>query len=338
MSSTLLTRPCRALRITVRAVCCGAALVLLLAASGCEPRKERIRVQPDGTVELRVEPVPSEFNLGERGTREFQGWRILSERRPDGDGEKEFTWAEQRIMPGRPLPESYADRDDPNGELERRPDGVYYHFRRVYQAREAARFDYLIRKLQEGELFKELQGKEFSEIDEEQRLAMVTTMREIEIEKRAQFIRIAAGSLREQWPMWYETMLYGAMRRVYMRIDVERIVRAMAEEDGVGEHLEELGKRADADVYEALHEELRRLGARPREIEDFFTVYDTEVQRRDVTERLAAESWQVELELPGEVIAHNGELTEEGTVRWLFTADAMHDRDQVLMASSRSER
>ena len=76
----------------------------------------------------------------------------------------------------------------------------------------------------------------------------------------------------------------------------------------------------------------------PHQIELFFEAHDEEQARRAVTEDLNDETWEIRVELPGEIVAHNGTDRDQQGVIWGFPGKALYDRDHVLMVTSRVSR
>ncbi|MBU0616972.1 MAG: hypothetical protein KKI02_04590, partial [Planctomycetes bacterium] len=168
------------------------AAVLLLP--GCLERKETIRIDRDGSVQIRVELEgdPGDFAAGDALPDKHTGWKAQDEFETDDDGkEKQRRIATRRFAAGQPLPESYADPDDPQYgialmfpttlEIERRADGTYYHFKRVYEARAQAR--YTVHRELFKQIFKELDelaGKDPAELTDEQRTRLVEILRLLE--------------------------------------------------------------------------------------------------------------------------------------------------------------
>jgi len=46
----------------------------------------------------------------------------------------------------------------------------------------------------------------------------------------------------------------------------------------------------------------------------------------------------VRVEVPGEIVAHNGHSREGQAVQWIFDGKALMDRDQPVMVTSRVAR
>jgi hypothetical protein len=87
-----------------------------------------------------------------------------------------------------------------------------------------------------------------------------------------------------------------------------------------------------------LHRELAELDVPPRQVGLFFQAHDEELARRAVTEDLDDETWEIRVEMPGEIVAHNAPNIDKAGVTWAFPAKALYDRDHVLMVTSRVAR
>lgn len=329
-----------------------AAATLLLA--GCLERKEIIRVHRDGAVDFKVElsGAPDEFAAGgDALPTERSGWDVEDRIETDKDGkERQTRVATRHVGARRPLPDSYAEERSREYEtslrfptevtVEPREDGTYYHFRRVYEPRESARFEYYSKMLEESGALKEVSGKDPEELTDEQRENVLRALRMVEAHKRAEFVRSAVESLEPPWPQDYALRLQRALLDHFAQTDLEHVLELLrqpqsAERDA---QVNQFGEELIAGATRALEGELRELRVPRRQTDAFLDAYQREEKRRKVTEDLGDERWTVRVELPGELVAHNGDEVEDGFVVWHFPAKAIMDREQVLMATSRLPR
>lgn len=325
-----------------------------LLVSGCLERKETIRVDRDGSVRIRVEVEgdPGDFVGGDALPDKYTGWKTKDEFETDDNGkEQQRRVATRDFAAGRPLPDSYADPDGAQYgialmfpttlEIERRRDGTYYHFRRVYEARAQAR--YTVHR----ELFKqifteldELAGKDPAELTDEQRTRLVEILRLLEALKRAEYVAAGAAALEEEWPQDYGLRLRQAVMDHFQRADAAELVELLGEPDSPerNDAVNAFGDELIAAARDVLRQELAELRVPPHQAELFFDAYDEEQARRAVTEDLDDETWEIRVEMPGEIVAHNATDCDERGVTWAFPAKVLHDRDHVLMVTSRVTR
>ena len=67
----------------------------------------------------------------------------------------------------------------------------------------------------------------------------------------------------------------------------------------------------------------------------FFDGYALEKKRREVTEDLQDEKFEIRIQMPGQIVAHDGDEVEGSTVTWKFDGKAMNDRPQTVRVTSR---
>lgn len=328
------------------------AAVLLIP--GCLERKETIRVDRDGSVQIRVEMEgdAEDFASGDALPGKHTGWKTQEETEVDDEGkETKRRVATRRFSAGQPLPDSYADPDGPQYgialmfpttlEIEQRQDGTYYHFKRVYEARAQARYE-VYRELFE-DIFKdldELAGKDPAELTDEQRTRLVEMLRLLEALKRAEYVAAGAEALEGEWPQDYGLLLRQALMDHFQHADNADLVELLGQPDTPerNEAINTFGDDLIAAGRDLLREELVELRVPPHQIELFFEAHDEEQARRAVTEDLEDETWEVRVEMPGEIVAHNGTDCDETGVTWGFPGKAVYDRDHVLMVTSRVSR
>ena len=332
---------------------------LLLAAvslliPGCLERKETVRVDRDGSVRIRVELEgdPGDFAAGDALPDKHTGWKTQDEFETDDDGkEKQHRIATRRFAAGQPLPESYADPDGPQYgialmfpttlEIERRSDGTYYHFKRVYEARAQAR--YSIHRELLKDIFKELEeltGKDPAELTDEERTRVVEILRLLEAFKRAEYVMAGAEALEDEWPQHYGLLLRQALMDHFQRADTAELVELLGQPDSPerNDSINIFGDELIVAARDVLQQELVELRVPPHQVELFFDAHDEERARRAVTEDLDDETWEIRVEMPGEIVAHNGTDRDKTGVIWGFPGKVMYDRDHMLMVTSRVTR
>ena len=343
----------RAIRLAVRPGLLLAAVVLLVAP-GCLKRKEMIRVARDGSVQMRVEweGDPEDFAKGDALPTEHTGWKTQDEIVTDEEGKEErHLVATQRFAAGRALPESYADPRGPQYgialmfptmvEIERRSDGTYYHFTRVYESRAHARYNIhheLLKK--EIDALKELGGKDPAELTDQERRRLISVLRTLEALKQAEYVAAGVAALEEEWPQVYGLLCRRALLDHFEKADVAQVVELLGQPQTPerDEAVNAFGTELIETARDVLRRQMQELRVRSDQIELFFAAYDEEEARWAVTEDIDDEHWEVRVELPGEVVAHNGTSIDGRFVVWEFPGKVMFDRDHVLMVTSRVAR
>lgn len=329
-------------------------VALSLLVTGCLEREETIRVDRDGSVEMRVElnGDPGDFVAGDALPTEATGWEVQDRIETDEDGDDtQHRIAARKFRPGQPLPDSYVDPDDPQYgiavmfpttlNIERRRDGTYYHFKRVYESRAQARYS-IHQELLKNQLdaLKQLGGKAPEELTEEERQRVISVLRTLEALKQAEYVAAGVAALEEEWPQDYGLLLRRVLLDHFASADVAQVVELLGQPQSPerNDAIDAFGTELIESVRDVLRRQMQELRVPAAQVELFFTAYDEEEARRAVTEDIEDEAWEVRMELPGEIVAHNGTSVDGRFVVWEFPGKAMFDRDHVLMASSRVKR
>lgn len=333
-------------------------LIGLLGAAGvtgCLERKETIRISRDGTVAMHVEISgdPADFDDADALPERDSPWRAADhrEKEPNGDKEKLVRIAERQFAAGQDLPDAYLEQRDEGHDvvlhfpttitIDKRSDGVYYHFKRTYQARQEARYNAV--REQNPQLFEDVKsfsGKAPEELDDDQRLKMVTALLVTEAAKQAEFMQAGVDAMKEKWPQHYGLLVRQELMDHYNRIKPAEVAELLSQPQSTERDakINRLGERTLAEGREAIHELLRKLDVPSREIDEFFNATAIEEQRRQVTEDISDETWTVEVHMPGTIVASNATHADKDAAVWEFTGKCMNDRDQVLMVTSKIER
>ncbi len=329
-----------------------AAIALL--APGCLERKESIRVARDGSVEIRVEIAgdPGDFTTGDALPERPGGWQTQDWTSTNDEGKKkQHREATLRVAAGRPLPDSFADPAGPNYDtallfptelvIERRPDATYYHFRRVYVAREHARYEYYRQTLQENsEAMKQLSQQGLEALSDQQRAEVIGVLRAIEALKHAEYVCAGVEALEDRWPQHYGLILRRTVLEHFQNEDVGPVVALLAEPASPERDaaIDEYARRVVDAVPDVLREKMKELRIPRQQINVFFAGYDEEEARRAVTEDLGDDKLEVRVALPGQIVAHNADEIDGEFMVWHLPGKALMDRDVVLMATSRVAR
>ncbi|MFO0837651.1 MAG: hypothetical protein U1D55_03930 [Phycisphaerae bacterium] len=339
--------------LITRPILLATMVTVSVLVAGCLERKETIRVARDGAVdfELTYTGDPGDFTSGDAMPEEAGGWTIKDEiKQTEQKKTEKERQARLRVDAGKPLPASFATPGDRNRDtalafptevkVEQRADGTYYHFHRVYKARENVRYDYLNREMKEDEKLKEIAGKNAEELTPDERGAMVAALRRVEGRKRAEYIATALSEAHLRWPQDVGLRLRRGMIEHFDNADVAPVVELLGESstDSRDAKINEYAQRLVDQSREKMHAVLEDSHAPAAEQATFFAAYEKAEAARAVTEDLGDEHWAIRVELPGRIVEHNADKLDEGAAVWEFPGEALMDRDVVLMATSRVER
>ncbi|GJM25851.1 MAG: hypothetical protein DHS20C16_22660 [Phycisphaerae bacterium] len=375
-----------------------AAVALVVFAVGCVKRAEIVAVLPDGQVELVSyfhgdkddilgasdpdnapgDPPPSAAN----------GWNVEIKKNKENDKDKATLIATMSLEPGRTIPKTYATpnslvssaatRFHTDVSIEQTSDGTYYHFNRVYVRRLWAPFEYHRKRILESDNIKALMEKEPKSMTDADRKVVVDAMVAVESEQQVELLDIAIAatggniSNRGQISQLAQLAAIKRVREVTSEPDLrKKVMDSLVSTNGTQDSTDleaDLHRRVDDAVAKAL------TGAGISEAIASATVRSLHLARRDfqVSKDLEDESWDVQVVLPGRIVAHNAtddpesidvnDLNNTGDEKddpiynaaltlsaklkpfvetpgfqncsWSFESDALHDRDVVLMATS----
>lgn len=298
---------------------CGMLLaVAVLLSGGCLRRTEIIVVSPDGSAKLLAkfhgdrddaengDPMPSE-----RG-----GWEVSDKVKKSKDGEEEFERrAVRTIKQGDPFPSTYASGSDEFREaalafptsvtIEHRRDGTYYHFKRVYRARKAARIQHLKKQVFENDEIEAITDKEPGELTGNERKELAKAFIKLEAHKTRYFIDEAGEGLAGALPQDAWLPIRGKVQRLFDADDLlDQIVEVMKQEDADDEAAA-VEKRLLAEVVKVIESTLADKMVPDAQVQQFTQAYKLAREKFEITEDLSDESWQVFVELPGTIVAHN---------------------------------
>ena len=328
-----------------------AIAVLVLTAAGCLRRKETITLKPDGvvTIALEYEGESKEFEIADALPSEKNGWPVTRTTKTEENGKETSTLsAERTFAAGEELPGSFARKHDPDADLhlafpttirrEKRADGVYLHFRRVYTPRPWAYvqfwqdqcFDDTVKKIGE---------KSPDEMTHDERVQLVKAFAEFEMFKQVEIVRQA---LREcdadlKQDAWLNARK--ALLKVGEDMDwgafVDRVANLGAEERD--KTFEEESKRIVQDSLDAFRHALRPAADYGDvQMERFEAAYARAKKQYTITNELGGHGFQVRVLMPGEVVAHNADkIDDDGAAEWEFDGGVFRDRCYELMITSK---
>ena len=334
---------------TIGRACFGMAV--LSAVDGCVKRKEWIRVEPDGAIHWRIENEGGreDMETGSPAMTQVPGWEFSSEIRRDDDGDETVVRRAEITLPaGSNIPTTYPTDDIAGAELavqftttvtrEPRADGVYYHFRRVYQPREWAFVNYwheeLVQKPLEGG------GSEpVEKMSQEKKEELVQNAIDYEALKHLAFARRAIDQIEPMMAQDSWLSIREAVLQVARSTDRAALMQLLEQEgdegdsDPAGDRLVQFGRSLGESMTQAAKEKLRELRFPQDYAREFERVVKLETRRYAITEDYGDEEWEVKVELPGTVVAHNGDPSDDGEIHWKFDGRAIFDRRVELLAT-----
>jgi|GEM_PF-7019296 len=323
-----------------------AAASLALLAGGCLERAETITVRSDGTTDFESEfrGDLDDMNQGDALPLAGGPWQVSQwETKAPSGGTDHVRRATVSIAPGGVLPESYAQgagaaslKFPTSVTWERRGGDTMVHFSRVYQSRVYAPYSVSQRALEHDSRTSELLKADPQNLSDQDRVSLLESFRRVEIEKQAWQVRAAASALTDRPQDLRLRVLDGALRRA-RSYDLSNATKLMAmpqseERDAA---LAAIAEDFLSIVAKDLSAALTRENLRPEEVAAAVAAFELERARREVTEDLRDERWEVSLKLPGEIVAHNADEVREGTLIWTFDGNALLDANRELLATSR---
>jgi hypothetical protein len=328
----------------------------ILAAPGCVLRKEAIRVSADGsaTIDLEISGTEDELAGEDAMPSERSGWSIVRRIEKEGDEEKVVLESRRVFEARESLPRTFAAKDDPNAglyldfpttiQMEQRGDGLYYVFRRSYTPRrwgyvqfwQEQLFDDNIRKLAE---------KPVEDLSRDEKMQIVQAFSGLEAYKQLTFAEEALKKLSADVPLEAGLWARRALLDVY-------------EEDNaffgsVLDRCEPLPKDDQNDCFLRESERILQEGriayvdslrnqarVNDAQLDRFSRACDWEKRYYEVTDQLGGHAFEIDVYLPGEIVAHNADKSElndrgEGYVRFQFDGKAFRDRSHELIVVSR---
>jgi len=332
------------------------ALTIALAVpvlTGCIERTERIEIEPDGSVLMKLAFSTDSFDelyLGDAVPTLEGGWAVAESVERGEEGEETFGLdAEAAFGPKDDLPSSYAPPRDPDGDtylqfpteltFEERRDGTYYHFCRRYAPRPWAFYEQAQEQLRKE--MEKLKGKSFEEMSLQEQAQVVRLVARVETAKYESFAREAFREVLADAPQdaWLHTR--AALMKIFDELDPVRIVEIMSGEDEERktQALEEEARAFEEGALEAMRRALReQAGISAGKINAFTRSFNWQKRYYEITEDLGDDRFQIAVHMPGEIVAHNGDKAVGGEVTWQFDGRLIRDHELELMVTSRLPR
>lgn len=346
----------------MRIACLFAFIVALLSAvAGCVERKERLVISPDGSllwqVNMRSDSL-DDLLKGDAVPTPGGLWIVQQGEERDEEGKVTFTLAaETAIRAHRRLPDGFgtqaelaegvALRFPTTVTIEKRKDATYCHFTRRYDARVWRAVDSLreehINSVAGG------LGPDPALWTPEQRLAICQGFARFEVEKAILFARVAWLETLPDEPQDQFLAVADEVRGLLLTLDYARLSNLLAPppdaaaEAGLEQAIELEGKQLQDSIVARLGEAAQGAGGlEGSKAAMFLAACDRQRRIFEVTEDLNDDGFEIEVEMPGIVIASNASQLNGGasgnTVTFKFKGEQLHDNAIELLATSKIAR
>lgn len=373
--------------------CALAMFALLTSVVGCVKRTEVVAVLPDGGVEM-VAMLHGDVNdiMGAEGRlandpppSAESGWKVSTQLEDKKDsGEQEMTLvAIQSFAPGQPLPTSYASPNTPVADaakkfytevrLEKTKDGTYYHFKRTYPRRVWAPFEYHRERLLETDEIKKLLEEHPANMSDANRKTVADALIAVEVEQEVELLHQAFAQSKGNIPQVAQLKAIGSIREIANDSQLTALTVTLLVKTDAGKYANTL----EQDLYDRISKGVRKAlvenGTSAADVTEVMKNLESARLRLEISKDLEDESWDVELALPGKIVAHDFQGNPESldptdldehepdaeeshldkamrtladrmkpfatkpgfeTYSWTFDSRALHDRDVVIMAIS----
>lgn len=321
----------------------------------CLERKEKIRVDPDGrtafTIEYKTDDQ-NELTRGDAMPRLQGGWIADVQTERDDDGKEHYALkAEASFKPGGRLPANYALPADADSDLytqfpttvkvEKTPQGTYYHFTRTYQARPWATIE-LLRKQYFEQPIQEFKDVNPDQWTAEQRALVIQSMANFET---ARMLLYAREAFRIVTPEATPDRWLGVrkdMNDCAAQIDAAKLDQMMrhakidlGDDEEQTRIINEETRKFQLMLEERLQTAVKNLaGYDGAQAAAFMGEFARQRKKYEVTEGLEDDSFEITLEMPGEIVASNADSVSGGAATWSFRGDIVRDHELELMATS----
>lgn len=333
------------------------ATVVAGLSAGCPYRNEKIVVHRDGSIAMNVrfEGTAADMERFDAVPSEAGGWKVeLAVEKKDKEEDRHVLTAEREFAPGTALPASYALSGGADSDLvvqfpttltvETRSDGVYYTFRRVYVSRPWAYARYGEDVLLDDNVRK-LTEKPVEELTADERNQVLQALLGVEAYRQAEFSRIAFENAGVESPVEAWLLARSALLEAYESASeqLEEIFKQCLSlpDPRRAECYDAEARRLSADGYEAMLGSLRERSAwNGAQVAAFERAFARARRFYEITSGLSGNAFEIEVTMPGELVAHNGDKSEidapsDAVVTWRFEGKAFLDRALELVAVSR---
>ena len=327
------------------------AVLISLLLFGCLERKEHITIKEDATVVIQADFSTDSINElleGDALPSMQAGWLTEDSVQEDEEGKKTFHISARAIFPPDiDLPQNYAALDDVNPDLylqfpttlkiEQRDDGTYYHFRRKYERRSWAHLETLKKQLL-NEPLEKFQGRELEDLSKNDLTKLLKAFIDFESAKLITFARKAFLEVSPDLPQDHWLYVHQSMNQFKNEVNYDRLLALMKIPDKQerDEALEEEAEQWELAAINRLRKALKEychIGG--SQIKTFMKRYDWHSRYYKITEDLGDDTFEITVEMPGEIVASNANSVKGNEATWKFDGTQIRDRDLELMVTSR---
>ncbi|MGB2984377.1 MAG: hypothetical protein WBE26_00725, partial [Phycisphaerae bacterium] len=308
-------------------------------------------------IELEYEGSEEELFQGDAMPSAASGWDVDHSTRKEGDEVKHTLTSTRRFEPGEELPCDFAAPDDPDADLyldfpttvrkQRRADGLYFYFHRIYTPRPWAYIQYW-RDLFFDDNIKKLGEKPVEELTLDERVQIVEAFAGVEAFKQLEFTKIAMAESHPDLPVEHRLTARRALLHVYAEESdyFKQIIKLCEDppEDEQSECFNEEAERILGKGYAAYVQSLQEeAGLSPYKIAAFELAYERAEHYHKITEQLGGHNFEIQVIMPGTIIAHNAldddvEVDKDentSSIEFGFDGKWFRDRPYELIVVSR---
>lgn len=332
------------------------------AGVGCVERKERLVISPDGSVLWQVNmrsDTLEDLLTGDAVPTPGALWIVRQEQERDEEGRvTHILNAETAFAPRRKLPQGFGRPQSIEEQtclafpttitFEKRRDGTYCHFTRRYEARAWREIETLREQYVEnvaGGLVDDPAA--WTPV---QRLNITQALVRFEIEKHIHFTRQAWLATLPDEPQDGYLKVADSLRSIMLTMDFARLSNLLAppEEGGqipegaIEQAIKIESEQLQATIIAKLQEAAQQAGLEGSKANALLAACETQRRIFAATEDLNDDGFEIEVEMPGVIVASNAEQVDGGvsgnTILWKFKGESLHDNAIELIATSKIAR
>ncbi len=338
-----------------------AGLIVLCAWLGaCVERKERLTISPDGSVlwqvQHRADTLDDLLN-GDAVPTPGGLWIVSQQQQRDEEGRvTHILNAETAFARGRALPRGFgSQREIEDGacmvfptkiNFERRADAIYVHFARRYEPR-AWRH---IEALREQHITNFVGGlnEDPATWSPVQRMNVTQALVRFEIEKHLALVRAAWNEALANEPQDRWLAIADDVRSLTLTIDFVRLSSLLEPPEdeiarmGLDDAIKLEGRQLQQSIIARVGEAAQQAGLDGSKSASLLAGYELQRRILEVTEDLGDDTFEIEVEMPGTIVASNANELEGSVsgnlVTWKFKGEQVRDNAIELLATSRIAR
>lgn len=338
-----------------------AGFILLCTCLGaCVERKERLTISPDGSVlwqvQHRADTLDDLLN-GDAVPTPGGLWIVSQQQQRDEEGHvTHILNAETAFARGRTLPRGFgSQREIDEGTctvfpttitFERRSDATYVHFARRYEPR-AWRY---IEALREQHITSFVGGlhEDPATWSPVQRMNVTQALVRFEIERHLALARLAWIEALPNEPHDRWLAIADHVRALTLTLDFVRLSSLLEPPEdemarlALDESIKIEGRQLQQMIIARVGEAAQQTGLDASKSAAWLSGYQLQRRILEVTEDLGDDSFEIEVEMPGTIIASNASDLEGSVsgnlVTWKFKGEQLRDNAIELLATSRIAR